>query len=99
MKKILLVIAILGLTQVSCKKEKFVQAAIARDCTGTYLRVDGKDYRVCNLEMTDKFQNGQPVNVTFTKMKECNKSGNFAPICYLYHQYDSFVEVLKIEKR
>lgn len=99
MKKILLLIAILGLTQVSCKKEKFVQAAIARDCTGTYLRIGGKDYRVCNLDMTDKFENGQPINVTFTKMKECNNVGTFPPVCDMYHPYEAWAEVFEIEKR
>ena len=30
----------------SCKKEELLEAAVIRDCTGTYLRVDKLDYAV-----------------------------------------------------
>jgi hypothetical protein len=32
------------LTAISCKKDKFKDATIITDCTGTYLRSEGKDY-------------------------------------------------------
>jgi hypothetical protein len=81
----------------SCKKEMNIEAKIVIDCTGTYLRINKKDYKVCNLEKTENFSDGQTVEVTFKKMDDCNDSGNLQSVCYLYHQFDSWAEIIKIK--
>lgn len=49
MKKILsITIVALRLTMVSCKKELNKSMTVVKDCIGTYLRMDGKDSKVCD---------------------------------------------------
>jgi hypothetical protein len=49
MKKILsITIVALRLTMVSCKKELNKSMTVVKDCTGTYLQMDGKDFKVCD---------------------------------------------------
>lgn len=81
----------------SCKKELYKTATVIADCTGTYLRCDGRDYKVCNLEKVASFPSGTTVEATFKKITECKGSGNFTVTCYMYHQYDSWIEVEKIK--
>ena len=82
----------------SCKKEKNTEAIIITDCTGSYLRIDSKDYKICNLEKIANFTNGQKVNVIYKKLDNCNDSGNFVTICFLYHQYEAWVEILNVKQ-
>jgi hypothetical protein len=82
---------------ISCKKERNIEATIITDCTGTYLRINSKDYKVCNLEKTENFTHGQTIEVTFKKLEDCNGSGNLQSVCYLYHQFDSWAEIIKIK--
>jgi len=83
----------------SCDKERSIKATIVKDCTGTYLRFNTEDYKVCNIDKTTNFTHGQIVKVTFEKMDECNGSGNFEIICELYHPYESWAEVIKIKQQ
>jgi len=82
---------------ISCKKERNIEATIITDCTGTYLRFNSKDYKVCNLEKTENFTHGQTVEVTFKKMDDCDGSGNFPTTCYLNHPFESWAQVIKIK--
>jgi len=82
---------------ISCKKERNIEATIITDCTGTYLRINNKDYKVCNLEKTGNYINGQTVEVTFKKMDVCDGSGNFQVVCYLNHPFETWVQVIKIK--
>lgn len=51
-----------------CKKESNINVTVVRDCTGTYLRWDGKDYQVCNLEKVSSFSDGRDAIATFRKI-------------------------------
>jgi len=88
---------LLTLTFFSCKKEGTQNATVIKDCTGTYLRLEGKDYKVCNIEKTSSLENGINISVTFKKLIECNGSGNSGQICDLYHQFDSWIEIENIK--
>ncbi len=81
----------------SCKKERNIEATIFIDCTGTYLRINKKDYKVCNLEKTENYTHGQTVEVIFKKMHDCDGSGNLPSVCELYHQFVSWAEIVKIK--
>lgn len=87
---------LLTLTFFSCKKQVIENATVIKDCTGTYLRLKGKDYKVCNFEKVSSLQNGTNVSVTFKKLTECDGSGNSAVTCYVFHQFDSWIEIEKI---
>ena len=98
MKTLLLIAAASVLLAVfSCKKESYKTTTIITDCTGTYLRWDGKDYKVCNLEKVSSFPSGTTVAATFKKIIECKGSGNFPVTCFMNHGYDSWIEVEKIK--
>ena len=98
MKKILSITAILLLlTAFACKKQSNKTALIIRDCTGTYLRIDTKDYQVCNTEKTDAFPDNIAVTVTFKEIKECKGTASHAIVCQMYHENAGLVDVVKIK--
>jgi hypothetical protein len=38
---------------------------------GTYLRIDGKDFEVCNYKMADRFEDRARVDVAFERITTC----------------------------
>ena len=82
----------------SCIKEINKNVTVVRDCTGTYLRMDGKDYQVCNLEKVSPFADGVTVKASFKKLQECNGSARYAIICKMNHQDEGWIEVDKIKQ-
>lgn len=70
---------------------------VIRDCTGTYLRKDGKDYRVCNLERVEAYANGIEVRVSYKKLQECKGSGADQIVCMMVHDNEGWIEVIEIE--
>jgi hypothetical protein len=89
--------AILLFTFCACTKESGKTAIVVKDCSGTYLRVDGKDYHVCNLEKTDPFADSATVTVVFKSIAECNGSAKDAVICFMLHENEGWIEVEEIK--
>jgi hypothetical protein len=81
----------------NCKKESNQSVKVVRDCTGAYLRLDGKDYQVCNLEKISAFSDGATVIATFRKIKDCNGSAKDAIVCHMLHANEGWIEVDKIK--
>jgi hypothetical protein len=97
MKKIFLVLIVFVILVTSaCKKEKNT-AQVVRDCTGTYLRIDNKDYQVCNLEKVEMIADDELVTATFIKINKCNGSANGIPVCKLLHANEGWIEIVKIK--
>lgn len=44
---------------------------VIKDCTGTYLRLNDKDYPVCNEDKLDKFADGTSVDASFVSDDKC----------------------------
>lgn len=84
-------------SSVACKKVINETITVVRDCTGTYLRFDGKDYHVCNPEKISSFPGGTEVEATFIKIHDCTGPANDAPACYLLHQSEGWINVEKIK--
>lgn len=83
------------LTLSSCNKTTR-NGKINRDCTGTYLELNDKDYLICNPTMTDSYQDGSSVKVKFESELSCpSNSGSF--ICELYHKNYGFVKITEIQ--
>lgn len=82
----------------SCEKQRNEPVLVIRDCSGTYLRFEGKDYQVCNTEKTDKFAGGTAVTATFKRTDKCNNPDFEAAICFLLHVNEGFIEVTKIKQ-
>ncbi len=69
---------------------------VIKDCTGTYLRLDGKDYHVCNLEKVSAYTNGAKIPVTFKILEDCAHSKETIT-CYMLHKNEGWIEVEKIK--
>jgi hypothetical protein len=98
MKKVLFSTFFLCSVLVSCDKEANKNALVVRDCTGTYLQIDGKDYQVCNLEKVNSFPAGTPVAASFEKLDECNGSAKDAVVCLMLHPSEGWIEVTDIQQ-
>ena len=85
------------LTLFSCKKENHQNVQVIRNCTGTYLRWDGKDYHVCNLEKVAGFADDASIRATFKKIKTCNGSAMDQFVCDMLYPNEGFIEVIKAE--
>lgn len=93
-----LVIATIMLTSCATTKYSGDSMKIVRDCTGTYLRFNEKDYQVCNLGKVASFADGQNVKATFKKIKVCTDKSQPEAVCMMYHQNEGWVEVIKINE-
>lgn len=89
--------AIAAFALMSCKKESGKKMTVVKDCTGSYLRIDGKDYHVCNLEKTNPFPNGAAVNVSFKKISKCTGSAADQITCAMLHDSEGWIEVASIK--
>jgi hypothetical protein len=96
MRKVFLFLTIILLGAAFCKKRMHETMTVIKDCSGTYLRLDNKDYHVCNPEALVNFPNGTTVKASFEKLKSCTSLDNEI-ICELYHINEGWVKVKKIE--
>jgi hypothetical protein len=71
MRKAILILTIILLTAVSCKKRTQGTMTVIKDCTGTYLRYADKDYPICNEDKLDEFTNGTVVDASFVNDDKC----------------------------
>lgn len=79
----------------SCSKP-FRNGTINRDCTGTYIELNDRDYLICNPLMTDSYQNGKTVKVKFKSKTSCS-SNSVSFACQLYHPNSGIIEVMEIK--
>lgn len=90
-----LILCILTFSQ--CKKELDQTATIIRDCTGVYLRIQGEDFQVCNIEKVVSYKNGDVVKVDFSRIKECKGTAKDVVVCYMLHENQGWVQVHQIQ--
>lgn len=94
MRKLFILALFLGsISFVSCKKEYDKKVTLVRDCSGTYLRLNEKDYHVCNPEKVAAYKDNETLVATFTKLKECRGSANDAIVCMMYHENEGWIQV------
>lgn len=82
---------------VSCKKESYSNATIIKNCTGTYLKVLDKEYKVCNVKKTTTFEDQQQVLANFSLTKEC-KSDFSGAICAMAYPFEGLINIIDIKK-
>lgn len=80
----------------SCTKNDTVKARVVRDCSGTYLRMNDKDYQVCNLSKVDPFADQAIVSVYYRRLSQCTGEASQVPVCYLLHKNEGWIEVIEI---
>lgn len=96
MKNLISVIAvILIITSISCSKVNNKNMTVIKDCTGSYLRFNGKDYHICNLESVLDFESGTEVKASFEKLDNCTDSDEVT--CDMLHLNEGWINVTKIE--
>ena len=83
------------LTLFSCKRETNTMTVI-KDCTGTYLRMDGKDFHVCNIGKLSLFSTGTTVNATFKKIDNCKRLEDMV-VCKMLHPNEGLIEIVKLK--
>ena len=83
---------------ISCGEFENRKMLVIKDCTGNYIRFKGKDYRVCNDEILNEFENEEKVRATFEKIDSCADSINNASNCFITHVYEkSWVKITNIK--
>ncbi len=70
---------------------------VVRDCSGVYLKKDGKDHYVCNDEILSSYATGDKVKVQYDVLTECFGLID-QPVCLLYHEYEDKIEITDIKK-
>ena len=86
----------LSLLSCACTKISDDSMKVVRDCTGTYLRFEGKDYHVCNLDKLSGFSDGQTVKASFKQVKKCNYKSQPDVVCMMYHENEGWIQILKV---
>lgn len=94
MKSLLVVLIHCSLLLFSCEKSGENKATIIRNCTGVYLRIDGKEYKVCNQNKLTNYIHGISVTATYRYVKECKES---TAACLILYPNDGLIKVIKIK--
>jgi hypothetical protein len=71
---------------------KFRIAKVEKDCTGTYLDVNGTDYQICNSDKLKDVAEGTQLEVDFKEMEECTNPDN-EYICYMAREFHGIAMV------
>lgn len=96
MKKNVFLLAFTAIALCSCKKESLRKMTVIRDCTGTYLRADGKDYHVCNDGLLSGYKGGVAVMANIRPVSECAEQ-NDRIVCMMLHQNEGWVQVTRVK--
>lgn len=70
---------------------------VIKDCTGMYLRVEGKDWQVCNEVMLKDYKSGDHITATFAKTETCPEFDGERAVCMMYHPKEGMIRISKIE--
>jgi hypothetical protein len=91
------IIVVLAIIVLACTKKSGVEASITRDCTGTYVRIQDKDYLVCNSNSVAEYNEGEKVKVSYKMVTDCPEKEGLM-VCMMYHQNEGMVRILKVKK-
>jgi hypothetical protein len=90
MKLIICLFALLILG--SCVPSQEIVATVVRDCSGTYVRRNNVDFKVCNSVNLTRFENGQRIIAKYKEVYEC---ADTTTKCIWYHPYAQTVKIKK----
>ena len=80
----------------TCEKVAGVKGEIDKDCTGSYLRIEDTDLRICNSNSVKDYPSGTQVKVTYSNTESCKKSNEI--VCLMYREYDGDIYIKKIDR-
>lgn len=78
----------------SCEKSGKNGAIIIKNCTGTYLRISDKEYKVCNHQKLAEYNHGISVTATYKRVKKCDDT---AVYCMMAYPNDGIIKVISIK--
>lgn len=84
--------------QLKLKKTYKEKVIVIRDCSGTYIRFNGNDFKVCNDAVLESFENKSEVQLFFTDVNLCEVEENVAT-CMLYHGFMGSVHIENITSK
>ena len=76
-----------------CTDSQTQTAIVIKNCTGSYLRFEDNDFKICNPEIIESYQRGEGITVKIRYNDQC--SYDFE--CYLHFPFEGSVEILEIE--
>ena len=89
-----LVIMLLLYQAFACTKTDYETRTVIKNCTGVYLRIDSKDYFVCNPEKLAKYGNNAEIKVAYSMCSECTSDG---PVCLLVYPNNGWLKINKVK--
>ena len=97
MKKILFILLCFIFSFLACSKVNNREMIVVKDCTGSYLRFNENDYKICNIETVTDLEDGTIVTASFREIDACTNLAASGSLCELYHKNKGWVNVAKIE--
>ena len=91
-----LLLALPCLLLISCRKEKVDNATVIKNCTGTYLQIDGDNYQVCNDTKLDAYKQGDLVDASFKHINDCDALAGHT-ICHMAFPSEGWIEVRRVK--
>lgn len=82
-------------TAFSCTRENLNKVIVVKDCTGSYLEVNGKDFGVCNIERLERYADRDAIHAKFILLNECTAAAVRVPVCEIYHSHEGRIQIIK----
>ncbi len=76
-----------------CTDSQKQTAIVIKNCTGSYLRFQENDFKICNPEIIESQQEGEVITVKLRYIDQC--TDDYA--CNLHYPFEGWVEILEIE--
>ncbi len=67
---------------------------VIKNCAGTYLRYQQKDYLVCNESVLAGYSSGSLIHSGFNRITVCGSPPQ--AICHMYHANEGYIEIVCI---
>lgn len=93
-----LMLLVLFLILFSCKKDSYTNASVVKVCGITFLRILDKDYKVCNTDKINSFDNNQKVLANFQLIKDCGDNRDQYPVCALVGPGAGWINIIDIKE-
>ncbi len=73
------------------------KAEFIRDCTGSYIRFDNKDLKVCDYKELENYKTGDVIKVVYKRIKECTSISPDELTCKMAHSFEGYIDVIKTD--
>jgi hypothetical protein len=73
------------------------KAEFIKDCTGSYIRIENKDYKVCYYKEVVNYKTGDVISVVYKKKKECTTISPDELTCKMAHSFEYYIEIIKTD--